>query len=74
MTQMMIQQFSSKFWWTSNFKCVAKSLILHQVLMGKSVVIFFVPSAVQPSEWKKNVLKVSIIFSAMDDLCQRTAN
>jgi len=30
--------------------------------MGKSVVIFFVPSAVQPSEWKKNVLKVSIIW------------
>ena len=29
--------------------------------MGKSVVIFFVPSAVQPSEWKKKVLKVSII-------------
>ena len=47
MTQMIIQQFSSKFWWISDFKCVARSLILHQ-LMGKFVVIFFVASAVQP--------------------------
>lgn len=30
--------------------------------MGKFlVVIFFVPSAVKPSEWKKNALKVSVI-------------
>lgn len=42
--------------------------------MGKSVVIFLFHLLLQPSEWKKNVLKVSIIFSAMDDLCQRTTN
>ena len=36
MTQMMIQQFSSKFWWTSNFKCLYKRKIYALILKVSS--------------------------------------
>lgn len=36
MTQMSTEQFSSKFWWTSDFKCLFKKKIYALILLKVS--------------------------------------